>query len=165
MFHGGSVQYILFCDFRRVKGNSLFIRGLPFYIGFPPSKAGGGGRCIKLYHLCIFHVYLFCFWQRLHVNSIIISHLPFLTFTNPRAQQRLQQRQREHQHCNRFIKQKKKSLHASCIFLCCYSTTATWKCVILRIMEDVNKQRQNFLSLFKLKYRPREINSRKICAD
>ena len=140
----------------------MFIRGL--YIGFPPSKAGGG-RCIKLYHLCIFHVYLFCFWQRLHVNSIFISHLPFLTFTNPRAQQRWQQRQREHQHCNRFIKQKKKSLHASCIFLCCYSTTATWKCVILHIMEDVNKQWQNFLSLFKLKYRPREINSRKICVD
>ena len=42
LFHGGSVQYILFCDFDRVKGNSLFIRGLPFYIGFPPSKAGGG---------------------------------------------------------------------------------------------------------------------------
>ena len=41
LFHGGSVQYILFCDFDQVKGNSLFIRGLPFYIGFPPSKAGG----------------------------------------------------------------------------------------------------------------------------
>ena len=143
LFHGGSVQYILFCD----------------------CDKAGGGRCIKLYHLCISHVYLFCFWQRLHVNSIFISHLPFLTFTNPRAQQRWQQRQRERQHCNRFIKQKKKSLHASGIFLCCYSTTATWKCVILRIVEDVNKQRQNFLSLFKLKYRPREINSRKICVD
>ena len=65
------------------------------------------------------------FGRRLHVNSIFITHLPFLTFTNPRAQQRRRRGQREPQHRNRFIKQKKKSLYASCIFLCRYSTTAT----------------------------------------
>ena len=46
-FHEGSVQYILFCNFGWVKGNSSFIRGLPFYIGFPPSKAGEGGSLYK----------------------------------------------------------------------------------------------------------------------
>ena len=47
------------------------------------------------------------FGRRLHVNSIFITHLPFLTFTNPRAQQRRRRGQREPQHRNRFIKQKK----------------------------------------------------------
>ena len=32
--------------------------------------------------------------------------------------------------------------------------TTTWKCQILQFMEDVNKQRRNFISLFELGYGP-----------
>ena len=34
-----------------------------------------------------------------------------------------------------------------CIFLSCFCTTSTWKCLISRFKEDVNKQRRNFISL------------------
>ena len=38
----------------------------------------------------------------------------------------------------------------------------TWKCLISRFMEDVNKRRQIFLSLSKLECGPQEINSKEI---
>ena len=52
--------------------------------------------------------------------------------------------------------------HAFCTSLCRHCTTTTWKCVISRYMENVNKRRQIFLSLSKLKCGPQEINSREI---
>ena len=35
-----------------------------------------------------------------------------------------------------------------CTFLCRCCTTTTWKCLISRFMEEVNKRRRNFLSFF-----------------
>ena len=48
----------------------------------------------------------------------------------------------------------------ACLYIC---TTMTWKCLISRFMEDVNKRRRIFLSLSKLECGPQEINSREIC--
>ena len=45
-------------------------------------------------------------------------------------------------------------------FLCRYFTFTTWKCLISRFMEDVNKRRRNFISLSKLECGSQEINSR-----
>ena len=39
-----------------------------------------------------------------------------------------------------------------CTFLSRFCTTTTWKCLILRFMEDANKQRRNFISLSELGY-------------
>ena len=52
--------------------------------------------------------------------------------------------------------------HSFCTFLCRRCTTTTWKCVIFRFMEVVNKQRRIFLSVSKLEYSSQEINSREI---
>ena len=49
--------------------------------------------------------------------------------------------------------------HSFCTFLCRRCTTTTWKCVIFRFMEVVNKRRRIFLSLSKLECGPQEINS------
>ena len=39
-----------------------------------------------------------------------------------------------------------------CTFLCRHCTTATWEYLISRFVKDVNKQWQNFLSLYELGY-------------
>ena len=52
--------------------------------------------------------------------------------------------------------------HSFCTFLCRRCTTTTWKCVIFRFMEVVNKRRRIFLSLSKLECGPQEINSREL---
>ena len=52
--------------------------------------------------------------------------------------------------------------HSFCTFLCRHCTTTTWKCVIFRFMEVVNKRRWIFLSLSKLECGPQKINSREI---
>ena len=52
--------------------------------------------------------------------------------------------------------------HSFCTFLCRRCTTTTWKCVIFRFMEVVNKRRRIFLSVSKLEYSSQEINSREI---
>ena len=44
-----------------------------------------------------------------------------------------------------------------------YCTTTTWKSLISRFMEDVNKRQLNFLSLSELDCGPQEINSRETC--
>ena len=41
-----------------------------------------------------------------------------------------------------------------CTFLCRFCTTGTWKCLISRIMENLNKQRRNFISPSELGYGP-----------
>ena len=52
--------------------------------------------------------------------------------------------------------------HSCCTFLWRHCTTTTWKCVIFRFMEFVNKRRRTFLSLSKLERGPQEINSREL---
>ena len=65
-------------------------------------------------------------------------------------------RQRELQQNNRFNKQNSNFARASrfyfCIFFAIYCTTTTWRCLILRFMDNVNKQRRNlfFFSLLNL---------------
>ena len=49
-----------------------------------------------------------------------------------------------------------------CKFLCRHCTTTTWKCVISRFMEDVNKGRQSFFSLSEHGYSSQEFNSRRV---
>ena len=50
------------------------------------------------------------------------------------------------------------SLHAQfCIFLCRLCTKKTWKCLISRFRENVNKQRRNFVSLSELGFGPLEL--------
>ena len=50
-----------------------------------------------------------------------------------------------------------------CTFLCRYCTTmTTWKCLISRFMEDLNKRQWNFLPLSKLECGSQETNSRKL---
>ena len=64
-------------------------------------------------------------------------------------------RQRERQKNNRFNKQNNNFARAShfvCAFLSRLCTTATWKYVISRFMEDVKKQRRNSIPLFELGY-------------
>ena len=39
-------------------------------------------------------------------------------------------------------------------FFSCFCTTTTWKCLLLRFMENVNKQRRNFISLCELRHGP-----------
>ena len=65
------------------------------------------------------------------------------------------ERRRERQKNNRFYKQINSFARASpffCTFLSHFCTTTTWKCLILYFMEDVNKQRRNFISLSELGY-------------
>ena len=53
--------------------------------------------------------------------------------------------------------------HAFCRFLCRHCTTTTWKCLISGFVKDVNKQWQNFLSLYELGYGWFKISSRRVC--
>ena len=52
--------------------------------------------------------------------------------------------------------------HTFCTFPCRHCTTTTWKCLLSRFMENVNKRRRIFLSLSKLESGPQEINSKEI---
>ena len=64
-------------------------------------------------------------------------------------------RQREGKKKNRFDKQNNNFARAShffCTILSRFYTTTTWKCLISRFMEDVNKERRNFISLSELGY-------------
>ena len=47
-------------------------------------------------------------------------------------------------------------------FLSRFCTTTTWKCLILRFMEDVNKQRPNFISLSELEYGSLKFSFRRV---
>ena len=49
-----------------------------------------------------------------------------------------------------------------CTFFCDTCMTTTWKCLISRFIEDVNKRRRIFLSLSKLECDSQEINFREI---
>ena len=66
---------------------------------------------------------------------------------------------------NRFYKQNINFARASRFFVHFFArfcTTRTWKCIISRFMEDVNKQRQNFISLSVLGCGPKEFNSSRV---
>ena len=47
-------------------------------------------------------------------------------------------------------------------FLSRFCTTTTWKCLISRFMEVVNKQRRNFISLSELEYGPLKFSFRRV---
>ena len=47
-------------------------------------------------------------------------------------------------------------------FLSCFCTTTKWKCLILRFMEDVNRQRRIFFSLSELRYGPLKFSFRTV---
>ena len=47
-------------------------------------------------------------------------------------------------------------------FFAHFCTTTTWKCLISRFMEVVNKQRRNFISLSVLGWGPKELNFRRV---
>ena len=46
-----------------------------------------------------------------------------------------------------------------CTFFSCFWRTTTWKCLLLRFMENVNKLRRNFISLCELRHGPWPWNS------
>ena len=52
--------------------------------------------------------------------------------------------------------------HFARAFLCRFCTTTTWKCLISHFMENVNKQRENFISLSELVYGPLIFNFRRV---
>ena len=49
-----------------------------------------------------------------------------------------------------------------CTFLSRFCTTTTWKCLISRFMENVNKQRRNFISLSELEYSSLKFSFRRV---
>ena len=49
-----------------------------------------------------------------------------------------------------------------CTFLSRFCATTTWKCLISRFMEDVNKQRRNFISLSELEYGSLKFSFRRV---
>ena len=49
-----------------------------------------------------------------------------------------------------------------CTFLSRFCTTTTWKCLISRFMENLNKQPRNFISVCELKYGPLKFSFRRI---
>ena len=66
-------------------------------------------------------------------------------------------RRRESQISNSLTRQNNNFARASrffayTVFLCRHCTTTTWKCIISRFVKDVNKQWQNFFSLYELGY-------------
>ena len=66
---------------------------------------------------------------------------------------------------NKFYKQNKNFARTSRFFVHFFArfcTTATRKCLISRFMEDVNKQRRNFISPSGLGYGPKEFNSKRV---
>ena len=74
-------------------------------------------------------------------------------------------RRRGRQKNNRFYKQNNSFARASnffCTFLSCFCTTTTWKCLLSCFMEDVNKQRRNFISLSELGYGPLKFSFRRV---
>ena len=69
---------------------------------------------------------------------------------NTGLKQRRRRRQRERQKGNRFRSTKQQLctyITRFFAFLCCRCTITTWKCLILRFVEDVNED-DDFLSLF-----------------
>ena len=57
------------------------------------------------------------------------------------------------------------TLHVHHTFLYIFSrlyTTTTWKCLIARFVEDVNKQRRNFISVSELEYGPLKFRFRRV---
>ena len=62
----------------------------------------------------------------------------------------------------RFYKQNNNFARASrffVLFFASFCTTTTWTCLFSRFIEDINKQRRNFISLFELGNGPLEFNS------
>ena len=80
--------------------------------------------------------------------------------------QRRRRRQRERQKRNWFRLAKQQlctCVTLFCTFLCRQCTTTTWKCLILRFVEDVNTRQRLSFSFPELWCSLLEFNSRKIC--
>ena len=82
------------------------------------------------------------------------SDFPQFAVRDFKIQRRGRQRERQKKN-NWFNKQNNNFASASRFFVHFFArfcTTTTWKCLISRFMEDVNKQRRNFISLSELGY-------------
>ena len=69
---------------------------------------------------------------------------------------------------NGFYKQNNSFARASHFFVHFFSrfcTTSTWKCLISRFMENVNKQRRNLISLSELGYGLKQFNFKRVCLN
>ena len=113
-------------------------------------------------------------FKRFHYSAtddFLVHHHDFLNDWRDRSQDnrdfKIQRRgrRRERQKNNRFYKQNNSFARAShffCTFLSRFCTTKTWKCLISCFMEDVNKQRRNFISLSELGYGPLKFSFRRV---
>ena len=82
-----------------------------------------------------------------------------------KIQRRGRRRERPKKKNNRFYKQNNSFVRAShflCTFLSRFCTTTTWKCLISCFMEDVNKQRRNYIYLSELGYGPLKFSFRRV---
>ena len=78
-----------------------------------------------------------------------------------KMRRRRQQRKRQKSNRLRLAKQQlRKCITLFCTFLYRHSMTTTWKYLISRFMEDVNKPLRNFLSLSELGYGFKEFSSK-----
>ena len=95
-------------------------------------------------------------WWSSSIITIIIIEL----------KQRRRGRQRERQNKARFRLAKQQlctCITLFCTFLCRHCTTTTWKCLISRLVEDVNTKQRLCFSFPELRYPLSEFNSRKHC--
>ena len=102
---------------------------------------------------------------KIHFLSDVLIAVALLDLKVPFKIQR-RERQRERRKNNRFNKQNNKLARASnyiCTFLSRFCTTTTWKCLVSRFMEDVNKQRRNIISLSELVYSHLKFSFRRVC--
>ena len=97
-----------------------------------------------------------------HHSTIIRPTISYVSFYSYNRE--LKQRERQKSYRFRVTKQQLCTcITLSCTFLCRRFTTTTWKCLILRFVEDVNTRQRLSFSLPELWYSPLEFNSRKIC--
>ena len=96
----------------------------------------------------------------------LLASMAVLYHENRELKQRWRRRQREGHKSNRFRMAKQQlctCITLFCKFLCCQCTTTTWKCLISRFVEVMNRRQQLSLSFPILWHNPLEFNSRKIC--
>ena len=102
----------------------------------------------------------------LPVRPLLYS-IAVLYHENTELKQRRPRRQQERHKSNRFRLAKKKQLCTCitlfCTFLCRQCTTTTWKCLISRFVEVMNRRQQLSFSFRILWHNPLEFNSRNIC--
>ena len=97
-------------------------------------------------------------------SSLVVSKVAtaakFPNFNNRDFKIQRRGRQRERQKNIRF--NFRTCIALICSFLSRFCTTTTWKCLISRFMENVNKQRRNFISLSELEFGPLKFSFRRV---